>query len=236
VESYEGPDSGSQTQSALHLSLGEGAKLEHTRVQREGAGSLHLHRLTAWLDARAELRHVALDFGKGVARAELDVEIAGEAASFDLAKTAKLSGTAHADTTLVLRHASVGSTSRELYKAAVDGAARSVFQGRIAVAEGAQQTDAKMMARALLLSEEARADCKPELEIFADDVQCGHGAAIGALDPESLFYLMARGLPEREAEALLIEAFAREPLEGVADEGLRAALTALVSDWLNARG
>ena len=113
--------------------------------------------------------------------------------------------------------------------------ARGVFQGKIIVRHGAQKTDARMMSRALLLSEEAEADNKPELEIFADDVQCGHGATSGALDETLKFYLMARGIPEREAEALLIQSFVAEAIEEVRHEGAREALIAATRAWLAAR-
>jgi Fe-S cluster assembly protein SufD len=111
-----------------------------------------------------------------------------------------------------------------------------VFQGRIIVRPGAQKTDAKMMTRALLLSEKAEADNKPELEIFADDVQCGHGATAGALDEELKFYLMARGIPEPQAEALLIQAFVGEAIDGIEHAGLREVLMEAVTAWLKARG
>jgi Fe-S cluster assembly protein SufD len=110
-----------------------------------------------------------------------------------------------------------------------------VFQGRIVVQPDAQKTDAKMMTRALLLSDEAEADNKPELEIFADDVTCGHGATSGALDEGLLFYLRARGLPEKEAQALLIQAFVGEAIEGIADENLREHVMSLAARWLEAR-
>ena len=110
-------------------------------------------------------------------------------------------------------HAAGGCQSRELFKSVLDGESRGVFQGKIIVRRGAQKTDARMMTRALLLSDDAEADNKPELEIFADDVQCGHGATAGALDDELKFYLMARGIPEQEAEALLIQAFVGEAIE-----------------------
>jgi len=111
-----------------------------------------------------------------------------------------------------------------------------VFQGRIIVRPGAQKTDGKMMTRALLLSDEAEADNKPELEIFADDVSCGHGATAGALDENLLFYLRARGLPEKEAQALLIQAFVGEAIEAIVDDGLRELAMALAARWLEARG
>jgi Fe-S cluster assembly protein SufD len=110
-----------------------------------------------------------------------------------------------------------------------------VFQGRIIVRPGAQKTDGKMMTRALLLSDEAEADNKPELEIFADDVTCGHGATAGALDDSLLFYLRARGLPEKEAQALLIQAFVGEAIEQIADDGLREHVMTQAVNWLEAR-
>jgi len=117
----------------------------------------------------------------------------------------------------------------------LDDESRSVFQGKIIVRPQAQKTDAKMATHALLLSEAAEADNKPELEIFADDVQCGHGATAGALDETLLFYLKARGIPAKEAEALLIQAFVGEAVEGIEHAGLREALMDEVAGWLNVR-
>ena len=130
----------------------------------------------------------------------------------------------------------VGCQSRELFKSVLDGESHAVFQGKIIVRPGAQQTDARMMTRALLLSESAEADNKPELEIFADDVQCGHGATAGALDQDLLFYLRARGIPAHEAEALLIQAFVGEALETIERDDLRGALADAAAAWLQARG
>ena len=123
-----------------------------------------------------------------------------------------------------------------MFKTVLDGEAHGVFQGRIIVRPHAQKTDAKMMTQALLLSERAEADNKPELEIFADDVQCGHGATAGALDDELKFYLMARGIPaSRSRSALLIQAFLGEAVEGIEHAGLREALMDAVAAWLKAR-
>ena len=118
----------------------------------------------------------------------------------------------------------------------LDGESRGVFQGKIIVRPKAQKTDGRMMTRALLLSETAEADNKPELEIFADDVQCGHGATAGALDEDLVFYLKARGIPAREAEALLIQAFIGEAVEGIEHAGLREVLMEAAVAWLKARG
>jgi Fe-S cluster assembly protein SufD len=118
----------------------------------------------------------------------------------------------------------------------LDGESHSIFQGKIIVEPHAQKTDAKMASHALLLSDEAEADNKPELEIFADDVQCGHGATAGALDSSLKFYLMSRGIPEKQAEALLIQAFVGEAIEEVANEGIRESLMQAAINWLNTRG
>jgi len=144
-------------------------------------------------------------------------------------------GRQHADTTLFLDHAVPHCRSREVFRAVVDDRAHSVFQGRIIVQPDAQKTDAKMMTRALLLSDEAEADNKPELEIFADDVTCGHGATAGALDESLLFYLRARGLSEKEAQALLIQAFVGEAIESIASDALRELAITAAQRWLEAR-
>jgi len=123
-----------------------------------------------------------------------------------------------------------------VFKSVLDDESRGIFQGKIIVRPGAQKTDAKMASHALMLSEEAEADNKPELEIFADDVQCGHGATAGRLDENLLFYLKARGIPAKEAEALLIQAFVGEAIEGIEHAGLREALIEGVAAWLGTRG
>jgi Fe-S cluster assembly protein SufD len=146
-----------------------------------------------------------------------------------------LKGQQHIDTSLVADHKVGGCQSRELFCTVLDGESHGVFQGKIIVRPKAQKTDAKMMARALLLSDDAEAYNKPELEIFADDVQCGHGATSGALDDDIKFYLMARGISEAEAEALLVQAFVGEAIEGIEHAGLRDALMEHVAAWLKAR-
>ena len=142
-------------------------------------------------------------------RNQLYLKFDGEGTVAGIRGATLLKGRQHADTTLVAEHNARDCQCREVFKTVLDDEARGVFQGRIIVRPEAQKTDAKMMTQALLLSERAEADNKPELEIFADDVQCGHGATAGALDDELKFYLMARGIPEAEAEALLIQAVHR---------------------------
>jgi Fe-S cluster assembly protein SufD len=130
-----------------------------------------------------------------------------------------------ADITTVMDHAAAHTTSRQLFKSVVGGRGRSVNQGRVAVRPGAVKSDSHQLFKALLLSPRAEADAKPELEIFADDVACGHGTAIGDLDADALFYLRSRGIPEAEAKSLLIHAFLADAMEGFGDDGIRQTLT-----------
>jgi Fe-S cluster assembly protein SufD len=173
--------------------------------------------------------------GGAVSRLQGFVTLAGEGTDLSINGVNLLKKTEHGDTTLVVDHAVPGCTSRETFRAVIDDRAHSVFQGRIIVRPDAQKTDGKMMTRALLLSDEAEADNKPELEIFADDVSCGHGATAGALDDSLLFYLRARGLPEKDAQALLIQAFVGEAIELIADDDLREHVIGVAERWLERR-
>ena len=132
-------------------------------------------------------------------------------------------------------HAAPRGVSREFYRHIVADEAAGVFQGKVVVAPGAQKTDGAMKSQAMLLSPHAQMNAKPELEIFADDVVCGHGATVGALDPEQIFYLQARGLPKAEAEAMLLEAFGAEAIARVDDEALAQRLRARLAVWLAGR-
>ncbi|TDT92751.1 iron-regulated ABC transporter permease protein SufD [Azorhizobium sp. AG788] len=225
-----------QVNVALGLLVGDKAQLDHVKVTGEGSAVLHVGSLVASVGAQARFGSCGFTLGGATVRNQLYVRLVGETTELNLAGASLLGGKQHADTALFLTHAAPGSTSREVFKAVVDDKAEAAFQGRITVEQAAQQTDARMMSRALLLSEEAEAYSKPELEIFADDVQCGHGATVGTLDEQLKFYLMARGIPAKEAEALLIQAFIGEVLDGIAHEGVREALTAATVSWLEARG
>src|SRR5213079_2017900 len=168
----------------------------------------------------------------GVVRNQLFLRFSGEGTVANIRGATLLKNRQHADTTLVVDHAAAGCQAREVFKSVLDDESRGIFQGKIIVQPGAQQTDAKMASHALLLSDAAEADNKPELEIFADDVQCGHGATAGDLDEDLLFYLKARGIPAKDAEALLIQAFVGEAVEHA---GLRDALMEHVVAWLKTR-
>jgi Fe-S cluster assembly protein SufD len=189
----------------------------------------------AAVGAHARFNEFLFTTGGSVVRNQLLVRFAGEGTIAGVRGACLLKGHQHADSTLVADHVAPACTSREMFKSVLDGQARSVFQGKIVVRPHAQKTDAKMATHALLLSEDAEADHKPELEIFADDVQCGHGATSGDLDEDLLFYLKARGLPEKQAQALLIQAFVGEAVEGIEHAGLRDTLMEEVVAWLDQR-
>ena len=235
IESHVGDGAGHQTNTLIGIDLAEEASATVVKLQDEGLGTLHLATIAARLGAKSRFTSAKLATGAAAARQQIYLDFAGDKANAEVLGAGLAGGKRHLDTTLVVDHGTVGCSSRELFKTALDGEARSVFQGRIVVRPGAQKTDGKMMANALLLSENAEADAKPELEIFADDVVCGHGATVGALDDELLFYLMARGIPRKEAEALMVQAFVGEALEPIEDEALRGALMARAERWLRER-
>jgi Fe-S cluster assembly protein SufD len=236
LESHEGPDGVDyQINTALDLVVGDRARLNRVKVNTEGDAALHLATLSATIGAKANVSDFAFLTGGLVVRNQMFVKCAGAGTTLDLGGASLLKGRQHGDTTLLVDHAAGGCQGRELFKSVLDDASRGVFQGKIIVRPGAQKTDSRMMTRALLLSEDAEADNKPELEIFADDVQCGHGATSGALDENLKFYLMARGIPEKDAEGLLIQSFVGEAIETVPHEGVRDALAAATLRWLGER-
>lgn len=222
--------------SALNVDLGASAELDHVKYGADGAKAVHVSTTGGVLGADSRLRDFALTTGGAMVRNQSFINCNGSGAVADLRGASLLRGKQHIDTTLVLDHAVAGCQSRELFKAVLEDESRSVFQGKIVVRPKAQKTDARMMTQSLLLSERAESDNKPELEIFADDVQCGHGATCGALDDKLKFYLMARGIPAEEAEALLIKAFLGEVIDGIVHEGVRVALSDVVGSALDARG
>jgi len=235
AESHEGAAE-HQVNTALELAIGEDAYADHVKITGGAGRFVHVSTLMASVAARARFNDFSYTTGGAVVRNQLFVRFDGPGILANIRGASLLNGSQHADTTLVADHTAVGCQSREVFKAVLDGESRSVFQGKIIVRPGAQKTDARMMTNSLLLSDEAEANQKPELEIFADDVQCGHGATSGALDQNLKFYLMARGIPEVEAEALLVQAFVGDAVEGIEHAGLRDALMEDVAAWLKSRG
>jgi Fe-S cluster assembly protein SufD len=236
VESFIGAtEAAYQINDSLFVGVGDGARLDHVRLMEDRSDAFNLSTFKIELGKEATLNTFNLTSGAAVSRYNLALKFAGEGARAETFGVNLLRASQHGDSTLVVDHAVPGCMSRETFRSVLDDKARSVFQGRIIVRPDAQKTDGKMMTRALLLSEDAEADHKPELEIFADDVTCGHGATAGALDEDLLFYLRARGLPEHEAQALLIQAFVGEAIEAIVDEKLRDAAIAAADRWLKER-
>jgi Fe-S cluster assembly protein SufD len=236
VESHEGADERDyQVNTALELSVADDAHVDHIKLTREGAKALHISSLMADVGAHARFNTFVFTTGGAVVRNQLFLRFSGEGTVANIRGASLLKGRQHADTTLVVDHAVAECQSREVFKSVLDDESRGIFQGKIIVRPGAQKTDAKMASHALMLSEDAEADNKPELEIFADDVQCGHGATVGDLEEDLLFYLRARGIPLDEAEALLIQAFVGDAVGGIEHAGLREALMEAVGAWLKAR-
>ena len=173
-------------------------------------------------------------FGAPLARNQSFVTFDGEGGDLAFSAGVLANGRDHIDTTVVVEHMAPGCRSRELFKAVLDGNARAVSQGKVVVDREAQKTDGKQMAQALMLSEDAEFDSKPELEIYADDVACGHGSTSARIDPEHVFYLRSRGIPEAEASAMLTEAFIAEAIEGIEHEPIRDVVLDLARDWFAA--
>ena len=236
IEAHEGGENTDcQVNDAIEFVLSEGANVEHIMRQDMAKTVFYLATVTANLGAKAAFNSFALVRGAGFSRRQLYVQYSGEGSIAGLRGVSMLKGTQFADTTLVMDHAKANGISRELFKHVIDGDATGVYQGKVIVRQYAQKTDGGMKSNTLLLSDTATMNNKPELEIFADDVVCGHGATVGALDDELLFYLMARGLPKPEAERLMIQAFLGEAIENVEHEPMRDALNECVDKWLGER-
>jgi Fe-S cluster assembly protein SufD len=237
VESYVAADGANiyQVHDSLIVAIGDNSRLDHVRLIEDSREAFNICSAVFTLGKHSHLNTFGMASGSAVSRYQATIAFAGEHSKVETNGVNLLNGRQHADTTLFMDHAVPNCASREVFRAVVDDRGHSVFQGRIIVRPHAQKTDAKMMTRALLLSDEAEADNKPELEIFADDVTCGHGATTGALDESLLFYLRARGLSEKEAQALLIQAFVGEAIESIVNDDLRELAISAAQRWLEAR-
>jgi Fe-S cluster assembly protein SufD len=200
-----------------------GAKLEHVRLQAETPDMRHITTIGARLGRNADYRALYAALGAQLSRLDISIRLEGEGAQANLRNIAAPHA-GIADITTVMDHASPHTTSRQLFKSVVGGTGKAVNQGRVLVREGAVKTDSHQLFKALLMSPRAECDAKPELEIFADDVICGHGTAIGALDEDALFYLRSRGVPESEAKELLTQAFLEDAIGDFVDPAIHGAL------------
>ncbi|MFD1744251.1 Fe-S cluster assembly protein SufD [Rhizobium helianthi] len=218
--------------SISDISLDDGAEVTWIVLQEQGENDTHLGQVRLRIGDNAKLRLFVINAGGKLVRQELRVDVAGEGADLTLRGVNLLGGDTHTDVTLVLGHNVPNTTSTEIFRNVVFDRARGVFQGMIKVAIDAQKTDARMACNTLLMSDDAEFAAKPELEIFADDVQCGHGATVADIDDNHLYYLMARGIPRNRARAMLVNAFVAEIVEELEEEALVEALEEIISSWL----
>lgn len=229
-----GSSADGQMNALTELTVGAGANFTQVKVASDMGKSVHLANWRLSLAADAVYRGFQYTAGQAIARNQISAVYNGEGAKLDLSGAFLVRNNEHVDTTLVVDHAVPHCESRELFKGVLDNAGRGIFQGKIIVRPDAQKTDGKQMAQALMLSPDAEFDSKPELEIYADDVVCGHGTTSAELDADLLFYCKSRGIPENEARALLIESFIGEALDKIENESLRTALSAMAFEWLGA--
>ena len=222
--------------SVDNVTIGDGSDVTWVILQEQPEAATHLGQFNAWIGKDAKLTLFVMNAGGKLVRQEIRVVAKGEGSDFQLRGVNLLGGETHTDVTMVLDHAVPHTGSREIVRNIVTGRAHGVFQGRINVHQVAQKTDAKMACNTLLLSDDGEFSTKPELEIFADDVACGHGATVTEIDHAHLFYLMARGIDEKTARGMLVRAFLAEVIEDLEDEALVDALEARLNDWFATHG
>ncbi|OMI08558.1 Fe-S cluster assembly protein SufD [Bradyrhizobium brasilense] len=226
---------GYQANDVLIALAGDEASLSHIRIAADAADAVNISSAIIAVGTKAKLDLFSMTCSGSINRYQGFVTLGGEGSKLSANGVNLIKDKLHADTTIVVDHAVPHCTSRQKFRAVVDDCGRSVFQSRIVVRPVAQKTDASLSTRALLLSDQAEADNKPELEISADDVTCGHGATSGALDGNLVFYLRARGLSEKDAQMLLIKAFIGESIEEISADNLRDFVTAQAEHWLQER-
>ncbi|MBE7637700.1 Fe-S cluster assembly protein SufD [Sneathiella sp. P13V-1] len=214
------------------LSLEEGAKLNHYRFQNESQSAFHVSLTDGEIAKGAEYKNFTLSVGARLSRNELKTSILGEEALSKLDGAYLIDGHQHCDTTTLTEHKHAGNVSEQVYKGVLAGKSHGVFQGKIHIFPDAQQVNGDQLSKALLLSDDAQIDCKPELEIYADDVKCSHGATSGELDDDALFYMQARGIPTDEARKMLVGAFLGDVLEEIGNDTIKEYFTKLSTAWL----
>ena len=223
-----------QASTLTDVVVGDEAHVEHVKLA--AARDMHLSSTQAALGVKSTYRGFQLTLDTPLARNEIAITFGGAHAALELSGAFLARGSEHVDTTLTVDHAVPHCQSRELFKGVLDGAARGIFQGKIIVRPDAQKTDGKQMAQALMLSPDAEFDSKPELEIYADDVVCGHGSTAAEIDEDLVFYCRSRGIPKAEARALIVQSFIGEAIDRIEHEGVRAALSEIAVAWLKRGG
>ena len=236
IEQHWGLDDGQYlVNQVAEIRLGQAAKLTHLRLQQDGFGALHLANQHVELGRNASYRSFNLVTGAAFSRQEIRLRLIGEGAEVDLNGIYMLRGKQHADIHTTIDHRVPHTTAREVFRGVLDDEALAAFQGKIAVGRQAQKTDGRMLNKTLLLSDRAQIKTKPELEIFADDVQCAHGATTGEIDEDALFYLRSRGIGEERARALMVQAFLAETIEESLAEDLATQVKSYLDLWMQAQ-
>ena len=229
-----GDGDATQSSTVTKYQVGEGAEMSVLRMQNEGDEAIHLGEITLDIAARAQAKLLHVMAGGRIARTETRAAFSGEESHFDVAGITMVADRQHSDLTLYVDHIVPNCESSETFKAVIDDAAKAIFQGKIVVAQHAQKTDAQMAINSLLLSETADMVAKPELEIFADDVTCAHGATCGDIDEDLMFYLLARGIGPKDARKLLLQAFLSEGADLFEGHAFQTLAFDAIETWLAA--
>jgi Fe-S cluster assembly protein SufD len=232
VETFTGTDAAHVGNHASYVTLGKNARVTHITVDLSPRAASHFATNEYHLADGAKLRTLVVHNGADLARTHVFPTLGGAEAHADLTGLNLVSDGQHADITMETSHAVPHTSSQPLFKSITRGRSKAVVQGKLVVARDAQKTDAKFMHQGLMLSDEAEILSKPELEIYADDVVCGHGSTCGMLDEDSLFYLLSRGIPKAEAETMLVRGFIAELVDPIEDETLATALNGIIDTWL----
>ncbi|WP_193335735.1 Fe-S cluster assembly protein SufD [Devosia beringensis] len=232
LETFSGSDAAHVGNHATYLAVGKNAVVTHITVDLSARAVSHFATNEYQLADGAKLRTVTIHAGAALSRSQVFARFVGPGAHGDFTGLNLVADGQHNDITIDIRHGVAHTTSQEMYKQIARGRSKAVFQGKIVVERDAQKVDAKMMMQGLMLSDEAEILSKPELEIYADDVVCGHGSTCGELDADSMFYLMSRGITKAEAETMLVRGFIAEVLDPIEDAALNEALNGVVDGWL----
>lgn len=233
IESHVGDSSGMYfSNSVVQFNLQDDAKVGHYKLQNESKESFHISLTKVLIKERASYDNFTISLGGILSRNEIQAHIAGSGAECCVNGTYLGLENQHIDNTTFIEHISEGSCSREVFKGVLGDKARGVFQGKILVHPDAQKTDGYQMNRAMLLSDQAEIDSKPELEIYADDVRCSHGATVGELEEEHIFYLCARGIGRERARRMLIGAYINDAIDEIKNADIRSSIQGVAENWL----
>ncbi len=233
IEIFTSSNNSHLSNHASRINLAENSNLTHIVLDLSAKENRHLYTLTYEVEKEARLNSLIIHKGANLARTQLFAKFVGENSHADFSGLTLAESEQHSDISINISHAVANTSSSENYKSVVRDRAKGIFQGKILVERDAQKIDAKMMHKGLMLSDDAQILVKPELEIYADDVICGHGATCGELDKDSLFYLMSRGIAYETARAMLIKAFLAEIFDFVENKNIHEILQKLIDDWLN---